>query len=120
MKTHRTYLHVLEFCKSLHTFLRVFFGQHELICVCVCVRACVCVCVFLRVCANSVRVFKEPLLSQLRDLGFTNIDALDQSAEMLAHARHRGVYRNFYHVETGVEPIQGVENGEEAQVCREC
>ena len=48
---------------------------------------------------------------QLKKRGYTNIDALDGSEEMLKQAKTKGIYKNFYKAYLGPSPIEGIEKG---------
>ncbi len=48
---------------------------------------------------------------QLKKRGYTNIDALDGSEEMLKIAKTKGVYKNFYKAYLGPSPIGDIEKG---------
>ena len=48
---------------------------------------------------------------QLKERGFTNVDGLDGSKEMLERAKEKGIYKNYIHAVVGAQPIEGVEKG---------
>ena len=48
---------------------------------------------------------------QLKERGFTNLDALDGSKGMLERAKEKGIYKNYIHALLGPQPIEDVEKG---------
>ena len=48
---------------------------------------------------------------QLKERGFTNVDALDGSKGMLERAKEKGIYKNYIHALLGAQPIEDVEKG---------
>ena len=51
------------------------------------------------------------LTFQLKKRGYTNIDALDGSEEMLKIAKTKNVYKNFYKAYLGPTPIEVIPKG---------
>ena len=48
---------------------------------------------------------------QLKERGYTNIDAIDGSEGMLQKAKEKGVYKNCMRALIGSAPIEGIERG---------
>ena len=49
---------------------------------------------------------------QLKERGYTNIDALDGSKGMLEKAKEKNIYQNLIHTLLGPHPIDGIEKGD--------
>ena len=63
-------------------------------------------------------ITNEQILNfQLKEKGYTNIDALDGSEGMLEKAKQKGVYKNCIKAMIGNAPIEGIEKGIEYILC---
>ncbi len=51
---------------------------------------------------------------QLQAQGYTNIDGLDDSAQMLKEAKKKNIYKKIYHVRLGPYTITEIKKGTEA------
>ena len=49
---------------------------------------------------------------QLKERGYTNIDALDGSKGMLEKAKEKNIYQNLIHTLLGPQPIDGIAKGD--------
>ena len=56
-------------------------------------------------------IVQADCILQLKERGYSNIDALDGSVGMLEQAKEKGMYKNCILALLGPHPIEGIEKG---------